>query len=585
MPGPPRGPATTSEPPSGSDVPWLRLSGRMIWVDLAQTALSLTPVALAVWVFRVSPGAGALWPVIGVAVFGVLGAVADVLRWIFTRYRVTDTYLERRTGIVVRRYRSVRRDRIRSVDTDARLRHRVSGLRVVKVGAGQQATSGESALSLDAITRQDAAGLRALLLRRGGPHGQRNGLEAQGAVRGRAPLEPASPAHAPAEQVSPERAPTQDVSPQHATTPDAAPEQREPHGAPGRDAADDHAEVFAHLRLGWVVYNMVAWWGYLMAIGLLWGAYWLASTFGVDLGDLVLGAADWEALGWARTAAIAVLAVGLVGVVGLTVNFFTAHWRFELARVPGEDGTVLRTTQGLLRTREVSRADSRVRGLMISEPVLWRWMGMADTELITTGLSIWTGSSTILPRGPVSVARPVAARVLEVDPSPFDTPLRSHPRRALRRRLWWASTASLGVAGTLWWLARTDVVPYAALWSLAGVVPLLLLGAVIAYRALGHAISGRYVVLRSGLVSRRTTTLQRSAVSTIALRQSLLQRRLGLMTVSTMTAAGWGGYDAPDLDAREAPDFANRASAGLLEPFLVRSGDSTGPAEAGPTSR
>lgn len=558
MPEPPPA-VTTSEPPSGSDVPWLRLSGRMIWVDLAQTALSLTPVALAVWVFRVSPGAGALWPVIAVAVFGVLGAVADVLRWIFTRYRVTDTYLERRTGIVVRRYRSVRRDRIRSVDTDARLRHRLSGLRVVKVGAGQQAMSGESALSLDAITRQDAAALRALLLRRGGAEGRRKEPEARDAS-------------------------SELTSRGQAAPRDAAPEQREPAGAPGRDA-DDHAEVFARLRLRWVVYNMVAWWGYLMAIGLLWGAFWLASTFGVDVGDLVLGAADWEALGWARTVAIAVLAVGLVGVLGLTVNFFTGHWGFELARVPGEDGTVLRTTQGLFRRREVSRADSRVRGLMISEPVLWRWMGMADTELITTGLSIWSGSTTILPRGPISVARPVAARVLEADPSPFDAPLLSHPRRALRRRLWWASAASLGVAGALWWLARTDVVPYDALWALAGVVPLLLLGAVVAYRALGHAITGAYVVLRSGLMSRRTTALQRSAVSTIALRQSLLQRRLGLMTVSTMTAAGWGGYDAPDLDARQAVDFANRASAGLLEPFLLGSGDGADPVEADAPSR
>ena len=41
--------------------------------------------------------------------------------------------MERRTGVVVRRYRSVRRDRIRSIDVTARVRHRVAGLRVVLV--------------------------------------------------------------------------------------------------------------------------------------------------------------------------------------------------------------------------------------------------------------------------------------------------------------------------------------------------------------------------------------------------------------------------------------------------------------------
>lgn len=61
-------------------------------------------------------------------------------------------------------------------------------------------------------------------------------------------------------------------------------------------------------------------------------------------------------------------------------------------------------------TREVNRDDRRLRGVQIAEPVLWRWMGMAATRVITTGLSIWSTSrpATILPRGPIGVARPVA---------------------------------------------------------------------------------------------------------------------------------------------------------------------------------
>jgi len=46
--------------------------------------------------------------------------------------------------------------------------------------------------------------------------------------------------------------------------------------------------------------------------------------------------------------------------------------------------------------------------------------------------------------------------------------------------------------------------------------PIALGAAAIDYRALGHTISGDYVVVRSGLTNRATTALQRSAVGTIA---------------------------------------------------------------------
>lgn len=502
--------------------PWQRLHSRMIWVDAVQSLLSLTPTALAIWVFGVEPSSGTLWPVIGVAVFGTLGAITDVLRWVFTRYRVSDDYVERRTGVFVRRYRSVRRDRIRSVDATAKLRHRLAGLRVLTIGAGQQTNAGESAFVLDAVLKADAEQLRHELL------GSR-------------------------------------------TAPSRAPEEM-------ADAPDDGSEdrVFARLHPWWVVYNMFNVWAYLMAIGLLWGGYWLASSFGLDVRGFVDGLADWESLGLGWTITIAVVVTGVVGVVGLALTFFTENWNFELARVPGERGTQLRTRKGLFTTREVNRDDARLRGVQIAEPLLWRWMGMADTNVVTTGLNLWSTAqpSTILPRGPVDVARRVAVDVLEEDPSPLTVGLARHPRAALQRRLWWATLLSGSVVAVLAWLVATDVVPGATVWVGVALWPLTLLAAVIAYRALGHAVVGAYVVTRSGLMSRSTVALRRSAVSTIAVRESLLQRRLGLRTVSAMTAAGWGAYEAPDVAADDAVAFAADAAPGLLDPFLHRPGGS-----------
>src|SRR5690606_2050887 len=226
--------------------------------------------------------------------------------------------------------------------------------------------------------------------------------------------------------------------------------------------------------------------------------------------------------------------------------------------------------QGLFTTRTVNRDDNRMRGVRLSEPVLWRWLGVTDTQVITTGLSLWSMSqpTAILPRGPRRAALRVAAAALGADPDPLRADLERHPGAALRRRLAWATAATAAAALLLGWLAAAGVVPASTLWAAAALWPVALVAAVVAYRALGHAIAGEYLVARSGLVNRSTVVLRRSAVSTIAVRESLLQRRLGLRTVSVMTAAGAGGYTVPDLAAAERVRRADRAAPGLLGPFL-----------------
>ncbi|MCW4353448.1 PH domain-containing protein [Hoyosella sp. YIM 151337] len=496
-----------------NDVQWRRLSVRVIWVDLVQAVLSLTPGAIAVWIVGVTPSVGNLWPLALIALLGLVGAVGDAMRWFFTTYRLTDNEVQRRTGVFVRRSRAVRRDRIRSVDAHAKLRHRLAGLRVVTIGAGQQTSAREAAFRLDALTRADAEKLREELL-------------------------------------GTERAPA-GTGGTHGTDPVAGP------------------HVFARLRPWWVVYNMFTIWAYLMAAGLLWGVFWLASTFGVNLLSFASDTASNQGLGLVTTIAIIVIGAGALGVIGLGVNFFTANWNFELARVHSGNSTFLRTRRGLFSTREVNRDESRMRGLTIDEPLLWRWMGMADTNLITTGLGLWSAEqpTALVPRGPISVARHVAVRVLG-EPCPLMVALPRHPPAALRRRLWWATGVTIGGLGFIAWPVWAGVAPIWTVWIVLSLWPVSMACAVVAYRALGHAIDGDYVITRSGLLSRSTSALRRDAVSTIAVRQSILQRRLELSTVSAMTAAGWGIYETPDVDANEAFRFAAQAAPGLLDPFI-----------------
>lgn len=525
--------------PEDTGQPWLRLSPRMIWADLFRTIVSLSPALIAVWIAGTAASFANMWPFIIIAVFGVGGAIADVLRWMFTRYRITEHEVQRTAGIFVRRSRTISRDRIRSVDLHAKLRHRFFGLRVVAVGAGQQVTAGESALALDALSKADAEQLRTRLI--GDIQSNRKHVATASATSESVVAESVSPA----------------------TATDLSAEDLEAENV-------DKVEVFATFRPWWVAYNIQGIGTFFTALGLGWGAYWLFQMFGIDLGAAVDSLADRWGVSGAGSVVIAIVAAVIIGALGMATNFFAGFWNFELARTHTPNTTMLRTKRGLFSTREVNRDEARVRGLTISEPVLWRWIGMSDTNIITTGLGLWSAEqpTQILPRGPISVAREVAEKVFDESPSPMTYALRPHPARALRRRLVWALWISLGVAAFLAWPVISGATPTWLLWIPAGLLPVALLGGYAAYKALGHTIVGDYAVVRSGLFSRATSALRRDSVSTIAIRQSIFQRRLDLATVSMMTAAGWGIYQALDVAADDAIPLALDMAPGIMDSFV-----------------
>lgn len=530
-------------PEAGAAQPWLRLNPKLIWVDALRVLLSLLPAAFALLVLDVESNAGVVGSVGAIALMGVAGAVADLVRWVRTRYRVTEEYVERRTGLFVRRHRSIRRDRIRSVDAEARLLHRITGLRRVRIGAGQVVTAGEPALVLDAVDRKVAEELRRQLL----------------GVRPRAGA-------ARAEEVRPAE--------------EAGPSARAPQ--PG-DATPDGGRVLAVLRWWWVVYNIVGVWVCVAAAGVLWGAFWTTSLFGFDAAAWIGSLADWEALGPVRTTAVALAATGALGVLWMAGSFFTEHARFRLERLPAGDGTVLRTTQGLFKTREITRDDSRLRGVSISEPLLWRWSGMADTSVITTGLSVWSTASTVLPRGPRRVAYPVAAEILGAPRNPLAAPLLRHPRAALHRRLLWAVSATAAATVLIAWLGATTGFGGRAWWIAAAVLLPAAAGlAVAAHRSLGDAVAGDYLVVRAGAMTRTTSALRRDAVCGVRVRQSVLQRRLGLATFSASTAAGYGRYSAPDAGVRRVEELAAAVLPEHVRPLLEGDRADHGPDRKGP---
>jgi putative membrane protein len=119
---------------------------------------------------------------------------------------------------------------------------------------------------------------------------------------------------------------------------------------------------------------------------------------------------------------------------------------------------------------------------------------------------------------------------------------------------------SLGAAflGWSWWL----MIPAAPAWVVGGWL------AHDRYRRLGHALTPDYLVLQRNSFRGRRDALQRAGIIGFNTRQTIFQRRAGLVTLTATTAAGKQGYHAVDIPEPVAVALADEAVPGLLTPFL-----------------
>ncbi|MGK2881925.1 MAG: PH domain-containing protein [Mycobacterium sp.] len=143
---------------TGDAAAWRRLSPRMLLVHPVHEVARQLPVLIGSVVLGSATGS----PMWSLAVLGALSAFG-VARWFTTGYRIDDVNVQLRTGVLRRAVLTLPRSRIRSVETDARLLHRVLGLTVLRVSTGREAT-GENAFELDAVETGQVRVLRAALL-------------------------------------------------------------------------------------------------------------------------------------------------------------------------------------------------------------------------------------------------------------------------------------------------------------------------------------------------------------------------------------------------------------------------------------
>jgi putative membrane protein len=493
---------------------WRRLDPRMLLVDPIKT---MSQFALPFLITLVGLGSqDPTWSLVALPAM-LAGAVAiGVLPWLTTRYRITDTQLQVRRGLLQKTTLTAPLDRIRSVDLEASLLRRVLSLTKVEIGTGVD----DSRISLDALSVEQGDELRRFLLAR--------------------------------------RADTTVVNADSTT--DA--------GKAVPIDADEPTELapveLATVDWAWLKFAPFS----LSRLVIVAGAAGVLAQFGENLpfvnSESLSDAWEWV-LDQAIPLLLGVVAVGaLVGWILISVGGYVIQWwNLRLVREAGN----LRLTAGLFTTRSTSVEEKRVRGVQLVEPALLRLIGGAELRALATGVGSG-GVTKLLPPSPVEVNRRVGHDVLEAA-DPLVMPLQRHGAAARRRchaRAQWSTLAAVAVAVAAsiafdlpWWLPIPVVAVVAVIAALAGEA---------AYRQLGHGLLPEHLVAANGVLLLTRTALERDGIIGWVIRQSYFQRRVGLATLVATTAAGAERVVIRDLDYGRAVALADASTPGVLTPFL-----------------
>ncbi len=513
-----------NHPAATTEQPWRRLAPGMLVVEPLREIIRFIPMLLVLLFVGRAGESGPPWGLIGTAAVVALG----ISRWLTTRYRITPAVVEVRRGLIQRKHLTVPRDRVRTVDVSAHPLQRVLRLVKVQIGTGTS-HQGAQELALDGLPAAAAGPLRAELLHRGQP--------GAGTAPGTAP-----------DTGTPEagRQPTEQPIGLVPTGRQNVHRQKIFHA---QQLPDPEETELARLDPRWVLYAPATLSGVITAAFLVGLGWRLLNEASLNPAQFAI---VQNALGHLRSTplwvdilqgvAVVVLAVTLLSLAGYLLSF----WGYRLVR--HARGT-LQVTRGLLTTRATSIEERRLHGVERSEPLLLRAVGGARLQAIATGLRE-RGSDRVrallVPPAPLRTVLGVEAAVLGAGPAE-DPPMRNHGPAARRRRYTRAMGTALAVVvviGLITW--RFDTTPWVAVASLLA-LPVAALLAADRYRNLGHAVSGNALISRWGSLLRRRVVLAVPGVIGVTIRQSVFQRRSGLLTVTATTAAGSQHYAVTDV--------------------------------------
>lgn len=489
------------------EAPWERLSWRMLLVDPLGSLTRLLPLFLiSLWL---GSNRSNYWFELTIISLVVL---AGLLRWLSTSYQVGRTHIILKKGFFSRQVVTVARNRIRSVDTESDLFHRVMRVSIVEVGTGRSDAGKSDAerFRLNAIDTALVEPLRDELL-----------------------------AH------------------RRALDPTLTEEDEAQWGS-------RYGEDIARWRITWARFAPFSFLGFGVLFSL-----WLISWQMGDMHDRVMdlavvtGTIAWlDSLGepWAFVGKG--IAIWLVAGVLAVITYAIRYGKYALT----DHGQLLYVQNGILRRKHQALDKARLRGVEMRLPVYLRMIGGGRLEPVMTGTKKGAAASTLLPQAPIGDVRRVAIRILG-DETPVSIKLRRHPWKATRRRITRGLLPFWVVAGLIV-LVRIDSGPSTDVWvhwGIPGALVFFLLLSFDRIRMLGHALLPEMLVTSHGSWSAKRSVLEAEGIIGWTVTQSVFQRSAGVATVSAATPAGNGVYSVVDIAAHEAWTLAEELTPGITD--------------------
>lgn len=430
-----------------------------------------------------------------------------VLAWWRRTYVLDGGVLRVESGLLVRSQQLVPCERVQQVNMVRKLRHRALGVAVLEVRTA--VGGGGSGVTLEVLSAPEAEELRAALLR----------------AKARAP-EPGPVV---------ERAPGDG---------EAA------GGTAGEDAGGGVDEVPAWEPTPWPVVELS--YGQLAVAGLtgvqLLVVFVFAATVLQFAGDLSwdpFAGIDLAAVDAARPLLLGLLIVATLAVwlgTAAAASIFTdAGYRLVLV------GDELQVSRGLLDRKEATLPLARVQAVRVAASAPRRLLGLVSLHIQSAGAGSGSEDSRVaVPILSVAELDRVLALVL---PGARVPPLRRPPPIALRR----AVVRRLVPATALALVLAVAVRPWGALALV--LVPLAAALGVAAYWGLGHDLTERFLVARSGSFNRQTVVVPVERTQSGSVRANPWQRRAGLATLLVDLAGPGPSPRVPDESAARAEDL------------------------------
>ncbi len=390
----------------------------------------------------------------------VAGAIYGTASWLRTRYWVESDELRVDTGVVMRQSRRIRVDRLQGIDIVQPFVARLFGLAELRMDV---AGGGSSEGKLAFLPLREAEDLRAMLLaRRDAVRAERTGGSAPG-------------------------------------TQAAGPRGERPEGeAPGEGSPPpaEPERVVGRLDLGTLLVSLL-----LSPETVL----FVLLTVAVGVTFLTFG----------QFGGIAV--IPLVGGFALTqIRKLSAYYRFTVSTSLSTQSPAVHVRRGLFELNTQTVTLSRVQGVVVTEPLLWRRLGWARLDVSVAGSGHGDSEdrlsgSTVMPVAPRAQVIALARTLLVQSgyPDPDEVVLTPPPARSR-------------------WVAP------------------------VGRRFMAGGVGDHLVVSREGVLTRRTHVVPHARVQSLQLHQGPWQHLLGLADVRVDSPPGPVKVRLRHRDAREA---------------------------------